>query len=149
MPQSAKPISTNWMNLDLLTEAEITSEDPSYPIEAALLPDMHQGWRAADPGKQTIRLHFNQPQQIHHIQLIFLESAVSRTQEYVLRWSGDNGQSFREIVRQQWNFSPETSTTEQEDHIVALSGVTDIELNITPDTSGQSSFASLARLQVA
>jgi hypothetical protein len=149
MPPNAKPIPTDWLNLDELAEVEITSEDSSHPIEAALLPNMHQGWRASGPGEQTIRLHFNQPQQIHRIQLTFLEPSVSRTQEYVLRWSQDKGQSFREIVRQQWNFSPETSATEQEDHIVALSGVTDIELNITPDISGQSSFASLARLKLA
>lgn len=149
MLQSAEPIPTDWLNLDKLADVEITSEDPGYPIEAALLPDMHQGWRAADPGKQTIRLHFNHPQQIHCIQLTFQEPAVTRTQEYVLRWSHDNGLSFREIVRQQWNFSPEASATELEDHTVALSGVTDIELNITPDISGQSILASLAKLRVA
>lgn len=148
-PLNAEHTPTDWLNLDELAEVEITSEDPGYPIEAALLPNMHQGWRAADPGKQTIRLHFIQPQHIHRIQLTFLESAVSRTQEYLLRWSQDNRQSFKEIVRQQWNFSPDASVTELEDHTVALSGVTDIELNITPDISGQSVCASLAKLQVA
>jgi len=149
MSSSADPNPADWLNLDELVDVEITSEDPGFPIEAALLPDMQQGWRAAEPGKQTIRLHFNQPQQIHRIQLTFLEPAVSRTQEYVLRWSRDNGRSFVEIVRQQWNFSPEASATELEDHTVALSGVTVLELGITPDISGRSICASLAKLQVA
>ena len=30
----------------------------------------------------------------------FVEPETTRTQEYVLRWSPDSGQSFREIVRQ-------------------------------------------------
>jgi hypothetical protein len=150
IPLNAEPIPTDWLNLDdLVDEVEITSEDPGYPIEAALLPNMDQGWRAADQGKQTIRLQFSQPQKIQRIQLTFQEPAEIRTQEYMLRWSQDNGQSFTEIVRQQWNFSPESSTTELEDHAVALSGVTDIELNITPDISGRSAIASLAKLQLS
>ena len=78
-----------------------------------------------------------------------MESVTERMQEYVLRWSPDGGQSFREIVRQQWNFSPQGATSETEDHHVELSGVTVLELSITPDTSGQSAFASLAQLRIA
>ena len=139
----------HWLDLGELAEVEITSEDPDYPIEAALLPNMNQGWRAADPGNQTIRLLFMQPQHIHQIQLNFQEPAVNRTQEYVLRWSKDNGQSFIEIARQQWNFSPDGSTTELEDHAVELDGVTVIQLTITPDINDQTRFASLAKLRVA
>jgi hypothetical protein len=40
---------------------------------------------------------------------------ATRTQEFVLRWSRDTGHSFREIVRQQWNFSPSGGTREVED----------------------------------
>lgn len=148
LPGSSIPPG-NWLNLEELAEVELTSETPDYPIEAALLPSMSQGWRAADTGQQTIRLLFMQPQHIHRIQLSFQESAVSRTQEYILRWSQDNGRSFREIVRQQWNFSPEGSATESEDHAVELSGVTVIELSITPDISGQNVCASLEKLRLA
>lgn len=144
-----KPLHPDWLNLEGLADVEVTSEDPGYPIEAALLPGMDQGWRAAGPGKQTIRLLFKQPQQIQRIQLNFLESAVRRTQEFVLRWSPDNGRSFREIVRQQWNFSPEGLVSEVEDHLVDLSGVAVIELSITPDISGQSACASLEKLRLA
>jgi len=49
-------------------------------------------------------------------------------QEFVLRWSSDNGNSFREIVRQQWNFSPPDSIREAEDYAVELSEVTTLEL---------------------
>ena len=52
---------------------------------------------------------------------------MARTQEFTLRYSRDNGQSFHEIVRQQWNFSPHGSTTELEEYQVDLSEVTTLE----------------------
>jgi hypothetical protein len=138
-----------WLKVDALAEVEITSEDADHPIESALLPDRSSGWRAAVPGKQTIRLLFADPQPLRRIWLNFLEPLTERTQEYVLRWSSDGGQSFREIVRQQWNFSPQGATRETEDHHVALPAVTVLELSIIPDISGENAFASLAQLRLA
>jgi hypothetical protein len=66
-----------------------------------------------------------------------------------LRWSPDGGQSFREIVRQQWNFSSHGTTGETEDHHVELPAVTVLELSIIPDISGGNAFASLAQLRLA
>ena len=143
------PLDQDWLNLEGLTEVEITSEDAAHPIESALLPGGGLGWRAGGPGKQTIRLLFAHPQRLRRIRLKFVESVAERTQEYVLRWSPDGGQSFLEIVRQQWNFSPQGATSETEDHHVELSGVTVLELSITPDTSGQSAVATLAQLRIA
>jgi hypothetical protein len=79
----------------------------------------------------------------------FLESEAERTQEYVLRWSADGGQTFRDIVRQQWNFSPTGAAVETEDHRVELSGVTVLELGIIPDIGGKPAFASLAQMRIA
>jgi hypothetical protein len=138
-----------WLNLEGLAEVEITSEDAAYPIESALLPGSTSGWCAAGPGKQTIRLLFTYPQRIRRIWLNFVETRAERTQEYVLRWSADHGRSFREIVRQQWNFSPQGATSETEDHLVELPAVTVLELSIIPDTSGGMAFASLAQLRLA
>ena len=139
----------DWLNVEGLAEVEITSEDAAHPIESALLPGRASGWRAAGPGKQTIRLLFNHPQRLRRIWMNFLEPGTERTQEYVLRWSPDSGQSFREIVRQQWNFSPQGATSETEDHHVELPAVTVLELNIIPDISGGNALASLAQLRLA
>ena len=139
----------DWLNVERLADVEITSEDAAYPIESALLPRGGSGWRAAEPGRQTIRLLFTAPQQLRRIGLKFAESTVKRTQEYVLRWSSDGGQSFHEIVRQQWNFSPQGATCETEDYRVDLLDVTVLELIIIPDTSGKFAFASLAQLRLA
>jgi hypothetical protein len=141
--------ATTWLNLEALADVEITSESSEHPIEGALLSGTGRGWRAAKPGMQTIRLLFKNPQDINRVHLIFLEAAIKRTQEYVLRGSRDEGQTWNEIVRQQWNFSPDGSTRETEDHILALPGVTALELIITPDISGQRAFASLEKLRIA
>ena len=125
------------------------SEDPGHPIEAALLPRRGSGWRAAEPGRQAIRLLFTSPQRLRRIWLVFAESTVERTQEYVLRWSSDGGQPFHEIVRQQWNFSPQGATRETEDYRVGLSDVAILDLSIIPDTSGKIAFASLVELRIA
>jgi hypothetical protein len=147
--QEAAPRDQAWLNVEELAEVEITSEDAAHPIESALLPGGTSGWRAAGPGKQTIRLLFSHPQRLRRIWLSFEETGVERTQEYVLRWSPDGGQSFREIVRQQWNFSPQGATGQTQDHHVDLPAVTMLELDIIPDISGGTALASLAQLRLA
>ena len=147
--QEAVLADQDWLNVERLADVEVTSEDPRYPIEAALLPGGGSGWRAAEPGRQTMRLLFTSPQRLRRIWLVFAESTIERTQEYVLRWSSDGGQSFHEIVRQQWNFSPQGATWETEDHRVELSDVGILELSIIPDTSGNLAFASLVQLRIA
>jgi len=142
-------LDQDWLNIEGLAEVEITSEDAAYPIESALLPGLASGWRAAGPGKQTIRLLFANPQRLRRIWLNFVEPRTERTQEYVLRWSPDGGQSYREIIRQQWNFSPQGATSETEDLHVELPAVTVLELIIIPDISGGNTFASLAHLRLA
>ena len=147
--QEAVPPDPEWLNMEGLAEVEITSEDATHPIESALLPGRASGWRAAGPGKQTIRLLFAHPQRLRRIWLNFVETRTERTQECVLRWSPDGGQSFREIVRQQWNFSPQGATSETEDLQVELPAVTVLELSIIPDISGENAIASLAQLRLA
>jgi len=138
-----------WMDLEQLAEVEITSEDVDHPIESALIPGTIRGWRAAEPGEQTIRLWFDEPLRLNRIQLLFQEGEQERTQEFVLRWSPDGGQSYREIVRQQYNFSPPGAAREIEDYDIDLDGVTALELKIVPDISGGAARASLAQLRVA
>lgn len=147
--QQVQSPEQDWLNLEKLVEVEITSEDPAYPIESALLPDQASGWQAAESGTQTIRLLFSQPQTLRRIWLNFVETHSERTQEYVLRWSGDGGQTFREIVRQQWNFDPKDASSETEDHHVELAAVNVLELTIIPDISGGNALASLSRLKLA
>jgi hypothetical protein len=147
--QEVSPPEGEWLDLERLAEVEVSSEDPAHPIESALLPGSGPGWRAAGPGRQTIRLLFPSPQRLRRIRLDFVETGAERTQEYLLRCSPDGGQSFREIARQQWNFSPGGATSEAEDHRVDLPAVTVLELGITPHIGGGDAVASLARMRLA
>jgi hypothetical protein len=146
---AAAAAEPGWLDLEHLAEVEISSEDVDHPIESALIPGTSSGWRAAEPGEQTIRLWFNEPLRLKRIKLLFQEGEQERTQEFVLRWSPDGGQSYREIVRQQYNFSPPETAREIEDYDVDLEAVTGLELRIVPDISGGSAQASLALLRLA
>ena len=137
-----------WLDVERRAVVEFTSEDKDSPVESAFVAG-GQGWRAETPGRQTIRLVFDQPQTVKCISLVFEENETARTQEFVLRWSSDGGNSIKEIVRQQWNFSPPESTLEVEKYQVELSGVTLLELVINPDISGGAGRASLKNLRLS
>src|SRR5215470_16078983 len=147
-PRPTPPTDEDRLRLEDIARVELTSEDAAYPLEGALLPEAGTGWRAEHPGEQTIRFIFDQPQRLKRIWLHFVETETERTQEFVLRWSPDGGRSFRDIVRQQWNFSPPGAIREIEDYNVELSGVTVLELTITPDKSGGLSRASLYQMRL-
>jgi hypothetical protein len=147
--QDAPHLDEGWLDLERAAVVEVTSEDKDYPVEAALVSGEMRGWRAGSPGTQTIRLIFDEPQRLIRIALVFEETETERTQEFVLRWSPDNGVSFREIVRQQWNFSPPKTALEIEDYRVELSGVTVLELVIVPSISRGAARASLKSLRLS
>jgi hypothetical protein len=149
IPQSIRSPDEGWLDLDRAASVEVTSEEKDYGIESALVSGETRGWRALSPGTQTIRLLFDQSQTLTRIALVFEETETERTQEFVLRWSPDGGRSFREIVRQQWNFSPPDTVREVEDYRVDLSGVTVRELVIVPDTSRGAARASLKSLRLS
>ncbi len=148
-PERVRPHDESWIDLDGAAVVEVTSEEEDYPIESALLSRETRGWRAFRPGAQTVRLVFDEPQSLKRIALVFEENDTRRTQEFVLRWSADGGQSFREIVRQQWNFSPPETVRELQEYQVELSDVTVLELIITPDISGGMARASVKSLRVS
>ena len=149
VPLDTAPSDEEWLRVENLAQVEVTSEDGAHPIESALVPGAGTNWRAAQPGEQTIRLIFDQPQRLRRIRLVFEEREFIRSQEFVLRSSSDGGRSYREIVRQQWNFSLPGTVTEMEDYRVDLSDVTVLELNIVPDKGGGAARASLAQLRLA
>lgn len=147
--QSTSSTNQKWLELENLSQVEVSSEEATYPIELAFAPDSKKGWRAAQPGEQIIRLLFDKPQQIKSIRLQFREQEQARTQEFLLRYSSDSGQSYRDILRQQYNFSPPDTSQQTEMYTVALEGVTTLELLIHPDIQGGNACASLASLQMA
>jgi hypothetical protein len=152
IPETSETVRSSvegWLDLERTAVVEVTSEDKDYPVESALSLAKAGGWRAAAPSIQTIRLVFDQPQRLRRISLVFEENEMGRTQEFVLRWSPDAGDSFREVVRQQWNFSPPQTVRESEEYQVELSNVTVLELVIVPNIGGGPARASLKSWRLA
>ena len=148
-PESIQTRGESWLDVERQAVVEVTSEEKNYPVESAFVSGDAQGWRAAAPGSQTIRLVFDHPQRLRCISLVFEESETARTQEFVLRWSPDGGNSVKEIVRQQWNFNPPDSVREVEKYQVELSAVTVLELIINPNIGGGVARASLKNLRLS
>jgi hypothetical protein len=138
-----------WLNLVVAASVDVSSEDPQHPIESAFKHDETLSWRAEEPGVQTIRLLFDEPKDLRRIWLRFSESEIERTQQFTLSWADTQTAPFREIVRQQWNFNPRTSTDEVEDYRVDLSHVVALELTIDPDLGKGQAYAALAEWRVA
>jgi hypothetical protein len=142
---SERRTEQEWLDLEEVAKVEVTSEDPSLPLESALVSRKGPGWRAAQTGKQIIRIVFDKPTRLRRIRLEFSETEIARTQEFTLQWSAEPEGPFREIVRQQWSFSPQGSTSEIEDYQVNLDTVSILELAIKPDLTPDNAFATLAR----
>lgn len=144
------PLSgTESFDLESSAVVEVSSEAADFPIESALVLRETAGWRAALSGTQVIRLVFDHARELRRISLVFEENQISRTQEFLLRWSSDGGRKFQEIVRQQWNFSLPGTTREVEEYRVELSEVNALELVIVPDISGGTARASLKSLRLS
>jgi hypothetical protein len=137
-----------WLELEQVAKVEVTSEDPNFPIESAFASGRGPGWRAAEKGKQIIRIIFDKPRPLRRIRLEFSETETERTQEFTLRWSAESGGPFRDIVRQQWSFSPHGSTNEVEDYQVNLDSVSVLELALKPDLTPGNAIATLAKWRV-
>jgi hypothetical protein len=139
---SSEP-AESWLNVEEIATAGISSEDPRFPIELAFNGKEEDGWRAAEPGQQSVRLVFDKPQDLHRIWLRFSESTVERIQEFSLRWASKVTDRLQDIVRQRWNFSPGGSSVEIEDYKVNLPGVKVLELSIQPDLDRNIAVASI------
>ena len=127
----------------------VTSELPDHPID--YMCDGQRGpgstrWIAEQPGDQTIVLAFDTAQNINTVSLEIEEAEVSRTQEITLATSRDGGHTYRELLRQEFNFSPSGTTFEHEEWRVAAEGITNLRVWIRPDKGGKPCRASITSL---
>jgi hypothetical protein len=146
---ASKVPDEKWLDLNELAHVDLTSEDPAHPIENALsASNAADGWRASSVGPQTIRIHFDKPQAIRLVHLRFVEREHERAQEFLLSYAR-NGEPKREIVRQQWSFTPNGSNEQVENYLVNATDVVTIELVIDPDRGLNRTPATLAELRIA
>ncbi len=141
-----------WLDLEAIAHVQISSEDDLFPIEHALGQTISTGWRGSLPGPQVIRLIFDEPIELHHVQIHIIERASERSQELAL-YAETVGSGLQELRRQQFTFSPHGSTEEIEDFEFNLAHVTMLEIRIDPDRRhepGRSqTYATLAALRIA
>lgn len=135
-----------------LATVQVSSEQNDHPIDHVFDKSRGPGgsrWIADEPGEQTVILVFDTPQTITRVGVEVEEIAVSRTQELSLSVSDDGGRTYRNLVRQEFNFSPPGTTFEREVWSVAAPGVTHLRLEIQPDKGGRIGRATLTSLSLA
>ena len=127
----------------------VTSEAPDHPIDLAFDPHRGPGgtrWIAGEPGEQSVILAFDAPQPIRQILLEIEEPEVARTQELQLSLSWDGGRTYRELLRQEFNFSPPGTNFERENWNISAEGVTHLRVVIKPDKGDKPCLATLTSL---
>ena len=129
--------TARWMDLDQIAHIRTTFPQP-----------LEQGWIADAPGEQTLEVHFHQPTTVRRLRLVFTEPEASRTQEFTI-WSSRRGdESPREVLRQQFNFSPGGATRQVEEYQVDLPQVDVITVRVVPSIDGAPALARVAELMI-
>jgi hypothetical protein len=129
----------------------VTSESPDHPVDRLFDGRNGRGgtrWIASAAGEQTLILAFDTPQTIRDVSLEAEELQTNRTQVLILALSQDGGRSYREILRQEFVFSPPGTTFQRESWRVPADGVTHLRVVIQPDKGGAPFLATLTSLTI-
>jgi hypothetical protein len=114
----------------------VTSEICGHPIEH-IFDDQHgpgsTKWIAGEAGDQSVIVAFDRPHSVRKVILEVEETEIDRTQEVTVAISHDWGQIYREVLRQEYNFSPPDTTFEREEWSLPAVGITNLWIWIRPD----------------
>jgi hypothetical protein len=103
-------------------------------------------WVAGEPGEQTVLLAFDTPLPTRHLLLEIHERETARTQELEVSVSTNGGNTYRELIRQEFTFSPPGTTCERETWTLSIDPITHLRLRVKPDKSGGPSRATITSL---
>ena len=139
--------------IDIANSATLvySSEDPDHPVEHLI--DGHCGrgstrWTSARPNEtERIVLEFDRPERISCLVYEVEECLQERTQEVRVEVSTDHGRSHRQVLVQEYVFSPHGATFQHEELRLDLPAITHLSLTIVPNKSG-SGVASLTSLRL-
>src|SRR4051794_12286997 len=150
-PESAPFPTPDEIDIAAVATVLVSSEAAEHPVDHAF--DGHRGpggsrWVAGEPGEQTLILAFDAPQAIRRVALEVEEAEVARTQELQLAVSTDGGRTYREVLRQEYNFSPPGTTFEREDWALNSETVTHLRFVIRPDKGGKPCRATITSLNL-
>ncbi len=143
--------STGAVDLAGCATIAYTSEDSAHPIDA--LFDDSGGpdgtfWASerANVTEQII-VEFDRPRSISRLVYEVAEARVERTQEIRLAVSSDEGRTFRQVLVQEYSFSPRGATFQREEVRLGASDVTHLRFTVVPNKSG-SGKATLTSVQL-
>jgi len=148
-PSVATAATSGGLDLGAIATVLVTSELAGHPVDNAFDGTRGPGssrWVSETGGEQTLVLAFDAPQAIRTVGLEIEETEECRTQELQLAVSRDGQKTWRELVRQEFNFSPTGSTFEREEWTINAEGVTHLRLQIKPDKGGRPCRASITSL---
>jgi hypothetical protein len=134
------------------TSPAASSEDPAHPVEHMLDGRSGPGatrWISARPDTEHIVIEFDRPQTISRLVYEVEETMRERTQEVRVEVSEDGGRSYRQILVQEYNFSPGGATYQREEQRFNLRQVTHLRLTIVPNKSGSGTATLTALLLFA
>jgi len=146
---AASSASTKEIDIAAHATVVVTSESRAHPIDHAFDASRGPGatrWVAEEPGEQTVTVVFDAPLTLNRVALEIEESQIPRRQELWLTVSGDGGRTFRELVRQEYNFAPPGTTFEREDWSIQEKDVTHLQVGIKPDKGDNPCRATLTAL---
>jgi hypothetical protein len=128
-----------------------SSEDPAHPVEHLLDGRAGPGatrWISARPDvSEQIVVEFDQPQTISRLVYEVEEAVRERTQEVRVEVSEDGGRTYRQVLVQEYTFSPGGATYQREEQRLTLHQVSHLRLTIVPNKNG-SGTATLTSLRL-
>ena len=139
--------------IDIASHATLaySSEDPDHPLEHLIDGRGGRGgtrWTSARPNAtERIVLEFDHPQRISRLIYQVEECSQERTQEVRAEVSSDHGRTYRQILAQEYTFSPQGATFQHEDLRLDLPAITHLRLTIVPNKGG-SGVATLTSLRL-
>jgi hypothetical protein len=154
VPALDQPLESDPTAISVVDTATVlvTSEAADYPVDH--LFDERGGpggtrWVASTPGDQTIIVAFGEPHLLHRVSLEVEDRHQSRTQELTVAISEDGGKTYREVIRQEYSFSPPGTTFEREEWVIQSPGMTHVRIWIRPDKGGALAYATMTSLRLA
>lgn len=136
------PAEVQWLDLGVVADVGIVAGGRSVTRAPGF-------WSAECEGEQLIEIRFHRRMPVRRVRVVSSDAEQSRTQEMTIWVSLRGGEQHREVLRQQFTFSPGGATQEVEEYGLQLEEVSRIQLRIVPNVDGRPAVARVTELRVA
>jgi hypothetical protein len=128
--------------IDIASHATLaySSEDPDHPLEHLIDRRCGRGatrWASGRPNAtERIVLEFDHAQRISRLICEVEECWQERRQEVRIEVSTDHGRAYRQVLAQEYTFSPQGATFQHDDLQLDLPAIAHLRLTIVPNKGG-------------